>query len=470
MKKIIFALVAFVLFSSHVMYLKLDSYFLEPNTSASIQLFNGTFAKSENSIDRNRMIDASLVGNGERIKVKETQWTEKESVTLLNFTTGEEGTWIAGISTAPKSIEMDADAFNTYLEHEGILDMLTWRRENNASEEEAVEKYSKHVKTIFQVGDKRSDDWQKVLEYPIEFIPLNNPYDLNTGDSLRVKLLLNGEPLANQLVYANYKALADAHTHEDGEDAKVEHGHSHEDMETSTEHEHTHEDATTEDHGHDDTNEKGHSHAKETEQGHAHEEKDKPTTTHSHENTSHQHSEAETSADEHSHDNASEHSHEEAAEQGHTHEEKDIPTATHSHDITAHQHSEAETTADEHSHDNASEHSHEEAAAHNHEANETEEPHHHTSGQQLRTDANGIVTAKLTADGIWYLQTIHMVNTEEEGFTHESNWTTLTFEVVHGHSEDTHEHEAEEGIPSYLYWIGSFLLVGILFFWFNRKN
>ncbi len=421
MKKIIFALVAFVLFSSHVMYLKLDSYFLEPNASASIQLFNGTFEKSENVIDRNRMLDASLMGNGERIKVKETQWTEKDSVTLLNFTTGEEGTWIAGISTAPKSIEMDADAFNTYLEHEGILDMLTWRRENNVSEEEAVEKYSKHVKTIFQVGDKRSDDWQKVLGYPIEFIPLENPYDLNTGDSLRVKLLLNGEPLANQLVYANYKAPGDGHTHEDGEDAKAEHGHSHEDVEANTEHEHTHEDAKTADHSHDDTTEKGHSHAKETEQGHSHEEKDKPT-------------------------------------------------ATHSHDKTSHQHSEAETSADEHSHDNASEHSHGKATAHDHEANETEEPHHHTSGQQLRTDANGIVTAKLTADGIWYLQTIHMVNTEEEGFTHESNWTTLTFEVVHGHGEDTHEHEAEEGIPSYLYWIASFLLVGILFFWFNRKN
>ncbi len=421
MKKIIFALVAFVLFSSHVMYLKLDSYFLEPNASASIQLFNGTFEKSENVIDRNRMLDASLMGNGERIKVKETQWTEKDSVTLLNFTTGEEGTWIAGISTAPKSIEMDADAFNTYLEHEGILDMLTWRRENNVSEEEAVEKYSKHVKTIFQVGDKRSDDWQKVLGYPIEFIPLENPYDLNTGDSLRVKLLLNGEPLANQLVYANYKAPGDGHTHEDGEDAKAEHGHSHEDVKANTEHEHTHEDAKTADHSHDDTTEKGHSHAKETEQGHSHEEKDKPT-------------------------------------------------ATHSHDKTSHQHSEAETSADEHSHDNASEHSHGKATAHDHEANETEEPHHHTSGQQLRTDANGIVTAKLTADGIWYLQTIHMVNTEEEGFTHESNWTTLTFEVVHGHGEDTHEHEAEEGIPSYLYWIASFLLVGILFFWFNRKN
>ncbi len=352
MKRILFALFAFTLFSSHVMYLKLETYFLKPNTSTTIQLFNGTFEKSENVIDRDRMLDASLVGNGTRIKVGESQWTEKDSVTVLNFITGNEGTWIAGISTAPRSIEMDAETFNTYLEHEGILDMIAWRRKNNALGEGAIEKYSKHVKTIFQVGDKRSNDWQKGLGYPIEFIPLVNPYDLNTGDSLKFKLLLNGEPLANQLVYANYKTPQNGHSHDVGQDGNNAHAQPHDEVEISAE---------------------------------------------------------------------DGHSHEEGTKSGHNHE----------------------------------------AAA----------DHTHISGQQLRTDNQGIASTKLTADGIWYLQTIHLVKTEEEGFTHESNWTTLTFEVTHGHGEDTHTHEhEEESIPSYVYWIASLLLVGLLFFWFNRKN
>jgi len=376
MKKIILALFALILFSSHIMYLKLDTYFLQPNTAATIQLFNGTFDKSENVIDRDRMLDASLVGNGNRIAVNESQWTEKDSVTILNFQTGETGTWVAGISTAPRSIEMDADAFNSYLQHEGILDMIKWRRENDAMDGEAVEKYSKHVKAIFQVGDTRTDDWQKELGYPIEFVPLENPYDLNTGDSLRVRLLRNGKPLSNQLVYADFKAQADGHSH--GDEGSPAHGHSH-----------------------DEGAEKTHTHDGETEHGHSHGEE----------------------ADKHSHDNEK--------EDGHSHEAA------------------ADNT---HSHDEATDHT-------------------HTSGQQLRTDNDGIVTAQLTADGIWYLQTIHLVTTEEEGFTHESNWTTLTFEVTHGHGEETHTHEHDEGgIPSYFYWIGSLLLIGILFFWFNRKK
>lgn len=420
MKKLFFALIAFVLFTSHVMYLKLDTYFLEPDTSATINLFNGTFDKSENVIDRDRILDASLVGNGNRIEVDGSQWSEKDSVTLLNFQTGEAGTWVAGVSTASRSIEMDAIAFNTYLEHEGILDMLDWRRKNDKLEDAAVEKYSKHVKTIFQVGDKRSNDWQTTLGYPIEFIPLDNPYDLNTGDSLRVKLLLNGQPLANQLVYANFKAPEEGHSHGDEQDSATEHGHSHEGADTETVHEHTDngEDSPTADHSHDE----------ETEHGHSYEEKNNKTA-------------------DHSHDKESEH--------GHSHDAKTEP-----------EHRHADESEQSHSHQVAAE------PEHTHDTTDAEEPHQHTSGQQLRTDTNGIVTAKLTADGIWYLQTIHLVNTEEEGFTHESNWTTLTFEVTHGHGADTHTHtdEEEEGIPSYVYWIGSLLLVGILFFWFNRKN
>ena len=227
MKKSLLLFGALLLFSSHDMYLKLDSYFLQPNTQATIKLFNGTFEKSENVITRDRMRDMSLVGNGERLAVDAVQWSEKDSITILNFTTGAPGTWVAGVSTGPRNIEMSGADFNSYLEHDGILDMLEWRRENQAMDLPAVEKYSKHVKTIFQVGDKTSEDWKTVLGYPIEFVPLENPYDLHPGHTLSVQLLFRGEPLANELVYVGLDAdgsetLSD-HTHGEGEAQDHEH-------------------------------------------------------------------------------------------------------------------------------------------------------------------------------------------------------------------------------------------------------
>lgn len=229
---------ASALFSSHDMYLKLDTYFLRPNSRANIKLFNGTFDLSENAIARDRMIDVSLVGADKRIRVDTAQWSEEGGVTILSFQTGEAGTWIAGVSTRPRNIELAAADFNAYLEHDGVLDMLDWRKKNNALDQDAVEKYSKHVKTIFQVGDKLTNDWRTVLGYPVEFIPLSNPYDLHPGHDMQVKLLWQGEPLANQLVYVGSKEKDYEHGHEHADGAEHEHPHEHagEDGEAATHH------------------------------------------------------------------------------------------------------------------------------------------------------------------------------------------------------------------------------------------
>jgi hypothetical protein len=317
-----------VLLTSHDMYLKLDSYFLEPNTWATIDLFNGTFEKSENVIARSRMTDVSLVGNGTRTAVDSTMWIEKDSITTLKFKTGGAGTWVAGVSTRPRNIELSAPDFNSYLEHDGVLDMLEWRKENGAMDQDAVEKYSKHVKTLFQVGEQTSEDWNTVLGYPIEFVPLENPYDLHPGHELEVQLLWQGEPLADQLVYVG--SAASVHDHEGG-------------------------------------------------------------------------------------------------------------------------------------------HTHADAADHDHDPGES---HQHNDAAPLRTNAEGTVRVNLTAEGIWYLRTIHMEHSKAPGLTHESNWATLTFAVGEGHSHDegTHEHADEVGIPSYVYWVGSVLLLAGLFFWFKRRS
>ncbi|MDV7402696.1 DUF4198 domain-containing protein, partial [Arthrospira platensis SPKY1] len=108
---------------------------------------------------------------------------------------------VAGVSTAPRIIELSAEDFNDYLAHDGVLDMLEWRTQQNALDQDAVEQYAKHVKALFQVGDQLSADWQTALGYPLEFVPLQNPYDLHPGHSLELQLLWKGQPLANQLVY-----------------------------------------------------------------------------------------------------------------------------------------------------------------------------------------------------------------------------------------------------------------------------
>ena len=362
-----YLLFTILILCSHDLYIKMETYFLKPNQQAVLSLYNGTFEKSENIITRDRMLDASFIAQGKRETIKPEQWKDQDStITQLPFTTGEAGTYVAGVSTKARNIKLTADKFNDYLKHDGVLDMLELRTNKGILNQDAVESYQKHVKAIYQVGDVKTKDWITVLGYPIEFVPQANPYQKYSGDTLALKLLLDGKPLANQLVYADY--LKKGHTH--------------------------------------------------TKNGHSHKHEGKK---HSHK---HKHGEGKHS---------------------------------HSHEGKKHSHKHGK---DKHSHDKKS---------------KTEKPHTHTSGQQLRTNDKGIVFVKLPEDGIYYVRTIYMTEiTHSDELTHESKWATLTFEVTHKHGADTHthetEHEHEEGIPTWIFVLGSLVIILILFFVFRKKN
>ncbi len=225
MRKVFLIFLAAIVFSSHDMFLKLDSYSMPVDQIVTFKLFNGTFNHSDNTIARHRMVDVRLAGVQKQISIDTTQWREKGNVTMFDFETSDGGTWIAGVSTRPQVIELNAADFNEYLEHDGVLDMLQWRRENDGLDQDAVERYSKHVKTIFQVGDTLSDDWKTVLGYPVEFVPLSNPYATHSGHDIQFRLLWHGEPLADQLVYAGKGDEDQEHTHEHG--AESAHAHTH---------------------------------------------------------------------------------------------------------------------------------------------------------------------------------------------------------------------------------------------------
>ena len=90
-----------------------------------------------------------------------------------------------------------------------LRDMIRIRR----LEEKSAELYSKHVKTLLQVGGVASDSYSQRLGYPIEIVPLANPADLTPGDALEILVLDDGEPAGGQLVYASH---AGYHGHDDG--------------------------------------------------------------------------------------------------------------------------------------------------------------------------------------------------------------------------------------------------------------
>lgn len=195
---------------AHEMYLKSDSYFFEPQSEATLTLVNGTFEESSNSISRNRMQDVSVFGAGKLQHPEAGGWSDANNASYLKFVTGEQGTYVAGISTKPTVLEMKADDFRNYLRLEGIPDTLASFDEGPRLEH-VRERYSKHVRAIFQVGDQRSPDFSRALGYPVEVILENNPYQLQVGDEVSFRVLYQGSPVTNQFINVGHTGALNAY-------------------------------------------------------------------------------------------------------------------------------------------------------------------------------------------------------------------------------------------------------------------
>lgn len=188
--------------AAHDLFVKLDSYHLPPGTPVQVPIINGTFQRSENSITPDRVADVSLVNQGRRTKLGMDTWNADGDTTFYGLRTGEPGTYVFGMSTRPNSLGMDAADFNLYLASDGVVDVLKQRALDGELDEGAWEQYSKHVKGIFQVGDRTTGGLDVVLGYPAELVPLGNPYETRVGGELGFRALVDGKPVVGQLVIA----------------------------------------------------------------------------------------------------------------------------------------------------------------------------------------------------------------------------------------------------------------------------
>jgi uncharacterized GH25 family protein len=186
--------------AAHDMFVKPTRFFAPENAEVRVRLLNGTFSKSENSIARNRLADASVLTPRGRIKLDTAEWWVKGDTSTFHIHTRAAGTYVIGVSTKASKIDLSADDFNLYLKDDGIPDVLEARQKAGELNKPAKERYHKHVKALVQVGNVRSDLYATPMGYPAEIMPMVNPYTLQKGATLRVKTLVDGKPAANQYV------------------------------------------------------------------------------------------------------------------------------------------------------------------------------------------------------------------------------------------------------------------------------
>jgi uncharacterized GH25 family protein len=213
-RRTLLAIVLIVVFAStllaHDMFLKLESYFLEPNAAVTVPLLNGTFSTSENSIARPRIADIAVLGPAGRVTFDTTAVSARNDSTFLSLRTGAAGTYVIGVSTRPNIIAMSGEQFHEYLNEEGLGRVITDRQRAGTTQDSVRERYAKHVKAIVQVGDGRSGSFGAPLGYAAELVPLDNPYTWKRGDALRFRAVVNGAPAPGLTVISGGRTAAGA--------------------------------------------------------------------------------------------------------------------------------------------------------------------------------------------------------------------------------------------------------------------
>ena len=123
----------------------------------------------------------------------------------LQFSIHEEGTAMVTFNNINSYIELEAEKFNAYLAEDGLQAVIDYRQQQNETDSMGRELYQRSVKTIVQVGALKTNVYKKQTTLPVDIIPFSHPYQLNDGDTLTVKILFKGEPLANTKIRTWHK-------------------------------------------------------------------------------------------------------------------------------------------------------------------------------------------------------------------------------------------------------------------------
>jgi len=188
--------------AAHDLFFRPAAFHAAPGSSVAIPVLNGTFSKSENAVARDRLADLSLVGPGGRAPIDVAAWTDTEPSSALRVSLAEPGTYVVGAAIKPRRLDLPGADFAAYLKEEGIDHILRDRQEKGRTGAPARERYAKYVKTVLQSGDRTSESFGAVFGHEAEIVLLENPYQKKAGETLLVKALVKGRPLAGYTVFA----------------------------------------------------------------------------------------------------------------------------------------------------------------------------------------------------------------------------------------------------------------------------
>lgn len=175
----------------HDLYLMPAKFVVKPGETVRVAFENGdAFPTGDSSVKPERLRDTRLVSRAGAAEFAQIVEQPKRSVASVRAPG--EGTAILTARTIPNFIELDAEKFRSYLEHENLQPVIKLREAGGESAKPGRERYSKYVKSLITVG--RGDEYfRQRTGLTIEIVPEADPATLRIGDRLPVQVLFRGK-------------------------------------------------------------------------------------------------------------------------------------------------------------------------------------------------------------------------------------------------------------------------------------
>lgn len=160
------------------------------------------FPTSEVAVTPDRVADARIVDASGTTHLRDISVADQSL--LIREPVRTPGQKIVAVTTKPRSVRESAEGFRNYLVVEGAPEALErYEREGKLPTDSITRRYAKYAKTMVEVGRDGPRAYEQVVGHPLEFVPLSDPAALRAGDTLRVRLLFRGQPLAGIKVHAS---------------------------------------------------------------------------------------------------------------------------------------------------------------------------------------------------------------------------------------------------------------------------
>ncbi len=206
MKRLLSVILAIAMLSAssmaHEYWFEPANFFAQVNEKIDLKLFLGEGLK----VEEERPFEAAKIVSF-RQYFGEVGFDSKnnvdKSMPFYSYTSGSDGNHMFALERNWSYITLEPDKFDEYLREDGMEYIIEERAKLGESQKPGRERYSRFIKTLLQIGDKRDNIYKKKTGLKLDITPLENPYSKKVGDMLSFQVTFDGKAIANRTIFAD---------------------------------------------------------------------------------------------------------------------------------------------------------------------------------------------------------------------------------------------------------------------------